>query len=142
MSREQSGGTGNTPSSTRCGTHFPSVTAQVLNKPTALSSYLSPHLIWHAVSSSAPLHSWRQTRFSRQGASPRHFARAVWHFCRRQLPTLAASAARAGASTGNRGSKRMMEAVRAPAVSAVCHFGMDGCVDCRCFSGFFGRVFW
>jgi hypothetical protein len=61
----------------------------------ALSAYLSPHLIWHEVSSSAELHSWRQTKFSRHWTSPRHVARADWQLRRRQLPTALESVANA-----------------------------------------------
>ncbi len=37
--------TGQTPSSTRCGTHCFALTAHALKACTALSSYRSPHLI-------------------------------------------------------------------------------------------------
>ena len=44
-SRAQSGGTGKSPSSARCGTHFSSLTAHALKVSTALSPYRSPHLV-------------------------------------------------------------------------------------------------
>ncbi len=39
-------GTGKASASTRCGTHFLSLTAHAVNASTALSAYRSPHRIW------------------------------------------------------------------------------------------------
>ena len=90
-------------------------TAHLLNSPITGLSKMSPHLIWHAVSSAALLHVLIQITLARQFTFVMHLASGRRHLLRRQSPIAFPSAAKAGSMfwIGPRVLNEIVKATRA-----------------------------